>query len=747
MEGKNFCCYEFGEFRLDDRRRSLSKNGEKVPLTSRNFDLLVYMVENSGRILDHDELLDKVWAGTYVEQATLKKGISALRHILAEVPENEYIQTIPRRGYSFVAPVRVIPEPAEVLIVREIESEMIIEEFEEIEDQPAVQVSEINSNPAKSLPSAERKKAGSLRLAIYGFGAFAALTLAFFILKPYFVKASTQFSVENIRVNRLTNNGKILSGTAVSPDGNYLVYPSGDKDGSSLWLRQISSNSTIRLTAPVHGSFWGFAAAPDNSYIYYILNVPGEPQKSGLFKVSLLGGEPKRMQENVGSLAVSPDGKRIALVRTEKETKIFTINSDGEDERTVVQLPEDLRLWGIIWTPDGNSLLCTLRRQAGDKPVFYASEISAETGKETIVLPPQEKIITGATWLPDKSAILLTMREPNADIRQIWQFIPGSQEWRRVTNDSNSYQSLNLTRDGKNIIALQTSRLAAIWVNDNFTLDKKTPEKKSETNTSDNFRQITGGVNNFDQLGWLNDSLLMYSLTDNSKELIFTIGVDGTNPRAITDGTDGIWLFPAVTGDRQNISYISSRTGMDQVWRVDADGKNPTKMTQTIAPVIHGRILRDNSTVLYSMHQSNGSFLFKQTADGQTVQLTESETGAFAVSADEKLLAAEVLDEKTKKYHVSLISLTDGKFIRILDFVSVRQMIFSPDGNSLIYDVPSGDLDQIIKQPLDGSEPFALTDFQADDIISFDISPDGKHLAVIRGKQLNDAVLIKTTNN
>jgi DNA-binding winged helix-turn-helix (wHTH) protein len=73
MKDKVFCCYEFGEFRLDARRRSLSKNGEKVPLPARNFDLLLFMVENGGRILEHDELLDKVWAGTFVEQATLKK--------------------------------------------------------------------------------------------------------------------------------------------------------------------------------------------------------------------------------------------------------------------------------------------------------------------------------------------------------------------------------------------------------------------------------------------------------------------------------------------------------------------------------------------------------------------------------------------------------------------------------------------------------------------------------------------------
>jgi DNA-binding winged helix-turn-helix (wHTH) protein len=110
MEGKEFCCYEFEEFRLDARRRTLSKNGTDVPLSARNFDLLLFMVENSGRVLEHEELLDKVWAGTFVEQATLIKGVSILRQILEEKSETEFIKTIPRRGYSFVSPVRVVPE-------------------------------------------------------------------------------------------------------------------------------------------------------------------------------------------------------------------------------------------------------------------------------------------------------------------------------------------------------------------------------------------------------------------------------------------------------------------------------------------------------------------------------------------------------------------------------------------------------------------------------------------------------------
>ena len=258
MEGKDFCCYEFDEFRLDARRRSLSKNGEKVPLSARNFDLLLFMVENGGRVLEHDELLDKVWAGTFVEQATLIKGVSILRQILEEKSGAEFIKTIPRRGYSFVSPVRVVPEDSEIFFVRETEREIIVEEYEETDDFHAPETV-IDVAPAKALPSSRSTKTDFSRLAILSALGIAALASAFFGLKPYFSKAAqSHFSVENTRVTRMTNNGKILGGTSVSPDGTYLLYPQAENDGTSLWVRQTSVNSANRITPAVYGSFYGF---------------------------------------------------------------------------------------------------------------------------------------------------------------------------------------------------------------------------------------------------------------------------------------------------------------------------------------------------------------------------------------------------------------------------------------------------------------------------------------------------------
>ena len=748
MESNDFCCYEFNDYRLDPRRRALTKNGEKVPLSARNFDLLLFMVENGGRILEHDELLDKVWAGTFVEQATLKKGISALRQILAEKPENEFIKTIPRRGYSFVSPVRVVPEDREFNFVRETEREIVVEEYEET-DEPeheihtSGKISGISAVETKALTAAQNK-ISLFRLAAVSLAGIALIVLTFFAFKPYFSKNSAvppPLSVENVQVNRVTNTGNVMD-AAISPDGKYLLCPTGEKGGISLWLRQMSSNSTSRLLPPVDGNFWGLAFAPDNSYIYYILHTKNEPT-SGFYKIPLLGGEPRRLSENVSSIAVSPDGNRIALVRLADKINIFTINTDGEDERPVAVLPENLNLLGFSWTPDGKALLCTVRKIVEGKSLYYISEISAENGGETVVLPPQDRIINTAIWLPDHSAMLVTIREPNADLRQIWQYFPAAQEWRRVTNDNNSYKYVNLTRDGKTIISTQESRLASVWIADNLPIEKRTADKKSLLNNSDNFRQVTEGINNLDWLGWLADNRIMYSITEERKEMLYTINQDGANPRRITGGDDGIWLFPSVTGSGRGIAFLSNRAGLKQVWRVDDDGKNLMQMTRADSFVTDARILRDNSTVLYEVHQAEGTVLFKQTADGQNVQLTSSKTGGFAVSADETMLAVETVDVNTGKLRVELRSLADERLIKTFNFESARVLTFTPDGKNLAYDALYNGFTQIMIQPIDGGEPYPLTDFQTDKIFSFGWSPDGAHLAVIRGKQLNDAVSIK----
>ena len=98
--------YEFGEFRLDRRSRILLKGDATVALTPKAVDLLLVLVDKKGQLAAKSELMAAVWPDTFVEESNLTSNISLLRRQLGVHPAGgEYIETIPKRGYRFVAPV------------------------------------------------------------------------------------------------------------------------------------------------------------------------------------------------------------------------------------------------------------------------------------------------------------------------------------------------------------------------------------------------------------------------------------------------------------------------------------------------------------------------------------------------------------------------------------------------------------------------------------------------------------------
>jgi DNA-binding winged helix-turn-helix (wHTH) protein len=108
-ETKHF--YEFGPFRLDPRKRRLMRDGEPVRLTPKALDLLLVLIEERGRTVEKDELLEKVWAGTVVEENNLNQNITALRKSLGDSrQDSQYIATVPGIGYRFVADVRKVDD-------------------------------------------------------------------------------------------------------------------------------------------------------------------------------------------------------------------------------------------------------------------------------------------------------------------------------------------------------------------------------------------------------------------------------------------------------------------------------------------------------------------------------------------------------------------------------------------------------------------------------------------------------------
>jgi DNA-binding winged helix-turn-helix (wHTH) protein/TolB-like protein len=103
--------YQFGPFRLEPDERLLANGNQALALAPKYFDLLVFLVQNSGRLLTKDQIMQTVWSGSFVEEANLTVAISAIRKTLGEKESGvQYIETVPKKGYRFTAEVREVDE-------------------------------------------------------------------------------------------------------------------------------------------------------------------------------------------------------------------------------------------------------------------------------------------------------------------------------------------------------------------------------------------------------------------------------------------------------------------------------------------------------------------------------------------------------------------------------------------------------------------------------------------------------------
>lgn len=167
--------YEFGPFRLDPSERLLLRDEGEVSLTPKVFDLLLVLVENSGRILEKDKLMKAIWPDSVVEDTNLARNVSTLRKALGESQDaRPYIETIPWRGYRFVASVKEVTISNTETAMTTPYSPSILNEAKEL----AARSEEAGAASLISWISRRQIVAGAIALALLVFGGWT-LSLKF----------------------------------------------------------------------------------------------------------------------------------------------------------------------------------------------------------------------------------------------------------------------------------------------------------------------------------------------------------------------------------------------------------------------------------------------------------------------------------------------------------------------------------------------------------------------------------------
>src|SRR6266702_4561646 len=290
--------YRFGDYTVDPDERVLLRNGMPAPLTPKVFDTLLILVENSCRLVKKAELMNRLWPDSFVEDANLTFNIQQLRKSLGDnARKPQYIETVPRRGYRFIADVE------EVLSDRN-NTSRLTQRLENFDSRPGTSSIESSTN---SRLSNMRERAFAAMPAVYS--AFPrlnkkaiALVIALALVLAgagLMVWRFTHNSNQNLgefvaalplKIEKLTATGESPH-AAISSDGKYLAYTRGFVNNQSIWLRQLATNTNIQIVPP-NGPIYGLAFAPGGEHLYFVKGNPG-----ALYRVSLLGDVPVKIVE------------------------------------------------------------------------------------------------------------------------------------------------------------------------------------------------------------------------------------------------------------------------------------------------------------------------------------------------------------------------------------------------------------------------------------------------------------------
>ena len=279
------------------------------------------------------------------------------------------------------------------------------------------------------------------------------------------------------RMTALTTGGKVngedINGqVAISPDGKYVVCAANDaKQQASLWLRQVSTNSLVRIVPPENGGYLATTFSPDGELIYYVAMLERNKFVPTLYRIPILGGSPTKVLDRVFSaIAFSRNGEQFAFVRKNKEDMALMLaNTDGSGQpRTIAvrKQPNGFSTSGPSWSPDGKRIACGIFNGTGAN---YSSvvEVPVEGGDPKPIGSEKWARVGRVIWLADRSGLIMTAQPESSSIgTQIW-FLPyPSGQARRITNDLNGYGevSLGLTSDSGTIATIQQVNSSSIWI-------------------------------------------------------------------------------------------------------------------------------------------------------------------------------------------------------------------------------------------------------------------------------------------
>lgn len=346
--GKHF--YEFGPFRIDPAQRLLYRDNHPVPLQPKAFEALLILIQHNDSVVLKNDLMNRVWGDTFVEESNVAQTIFVLRKALGESGgQRRYILTVPGRGYRFGEVVRVIPAEQKV-------------------QEPA-------GNPPDAIVNVSREiiptRAGMLTIRLARVGALLVAGLCLVLVVAALLRPAVA-PPRIARIQQITEIGSLLYNTKLITDGPRIYFRAWE--GHDRVIRYISTSGGDPV--PVDPTFPNMDIDDISADGSEFLVVELRPLSlATLWWVPVSSGSPRplgtiRAQET----RCSPDGEMIAY---SIGADLYLATRDGSNPRKLATLPGELAY--LQWSPEGKRLRFSVINRTTNGLAIWQADLPAGT--------------------------------------------------------------------------------------------------------------------------------------------------------------------------------------------------------------------------------------------------------------------------------------------------------------------------------------------------------------------------------
>ena len=606
--------YEFGAFRLDTDERILLREGQLVSLTPKSYETLLVLVKNSGRIIDKEELLDKIWPDTIVEEVSLAKMISLLRKTLGEDFRHSYIETVPRRGYRFVAEVREVCQE---------NGAQMTSSHQRADMNDAIEQNGLRAPETSTPHQIAVRRAWMWNRWIWSTALLALGSIAGFLVWQMVSRSHLKTSAPTLKTFPLTSYQGQENQVAFSPDGKQVAFlwngPRGDNP--DIYVKLIDAETPLRLTTDSAADVtpvW----SPDGRHLVFLRQYT---DRSVYYLIPVLGGAERKLAEvfpyNVpiagNSPYFSPDGKYLAISDKHSAAEplsLFLLSIETGEKRKLTTPPGGTGDFYPAFSPNGKMLAFVRSTSLTTNDLYLMSLPSGELRQLTF----DNATIAGVAWTADSREIVFSSRK-GSSFFHLWRIAISGGEPERIEAVGKRILSPAISPDGNRLAYTQNLGDDNIWrfeINDGGRVKTKTSLIAS---TSFDYGP---------------------DYSPDGRKIVFTSGrtgghgiwiceADGSKPRLLIDCGPYVSGTPRWSPDGRWIVFDScmnpmGAVGNPDIYIISAEGGQPRRLTNDPAEDVAPSWSRDGRWVYFGSSRSGSIQLWKvPIAGGPEAQITK----------------------------------------------------------------------------------------------------------------------------